>query len=82
MERVSFDIERKDIAEALHAEAAAQGRSIEAEVALLVERTYAPKARRNGNGETSIETLRRLGRGLEIEVTSRTAEPYEPPKLW
>lgn len=82
MERVSFEIERKDIAEALHAEAAAHGRSIEAEVASLVERTYAPKTQRNGEGETSIARLRRMGHGLELEVPSRTAETYEPPRLW
>lgn len=45
MERISFEIERQDVVEALHAQAEAHGRSVEAELAALVEETYGPPPR-------------------------------------
>lgn len=83
MERVTFYIERQDVVDALYARAAAVGRTVEAELASLVERTYAPGADAlEVKGENSIEKLIRIGRALDIQVPPRTAEPYEPPRLW
>ncbi len=89
MERVSFEIERQDVADALHAEAAAHGRSVEAELAALVEKTYAAKAaaRSAGSGENWVAELIALAReidlpdGIEPFIPRRTLEDFEPPKL-
>ena len=81
MERISFEIERQDIAEALHETAEAHGRTVEEELAALVEKTYLPKAGKPAVGENSIQKLIRLGRGLDLQVPPRAAEDYEPPRL-
>ena len=70
MERVSFEIERQDVADALHAEAEAHGRSIEAELAALVEQTYTRTKRKatsfyDGNW---VEDLIRLADGADLRL--------------
>ncbi len=89
MERISFDIERQDVADALHAEAASHGRSIEEEVAALVETTYAGKSKvaKTGRSDNWVRDLVQLATDLELEdgfdglIPIRTAENYQPPKL-
>ena len=58
--------------------AAANGRSLEAELRALLERTYAPTKR---DGENPIARLIRLGRGLNLEVPARRHEDIETPSL-
>lgn len=68
MERVSFEIDRDDVAAALHEEARANGRTVEAEIAALVERTYAPKSPRTKSGENWVEELIRLADGADLQI--------------
>ena len=58
--------------------AAANGRSLEAELRALLEKTYALPKR---DGESPIVRLIRLGRGLNLEVPERRQEEIEPPSL-
>ena len=89
MERISFEIERQDVAEALQAEAAAHGRSVADEVAALVEQTYAGKAAKatpadDGNWVAELVELGKkigLENGIEEFIPKRTPENYVPPKL-
>ncbi len=80
MERVSFEIERQDVAEALHAQAEAQGRSVEAELAALVEQTYAPATARQ-DSRARIDRLIRLGKGLDFEPPPRQTFIVDEPEL-
>ncbi len=89
MERISFDIARQDVADALHAEAASHGRSIEQEVAALVETTYAGKSKvaKSRKRDNWVRDLVQLAKELDLEdgfdglIPARTAENYHPPKL-
>jgi len=88
MERVSFEIERQDVADALHAEAEARGRSVEAELAALVERTYAAnpptKPFRDGNWVAGLVALAKeidLPGGIQPMIPQRLCEDFEPPSL-
>jgi plasmid stability protein len=89
MERISFEIERQDIAEALQADAAAHGRTIADEVAALVEQTYAEKAARPKPADDNnwvaelVELGKKIGleNGIEEFIPKRTLENYVPPKL-
>ena len=67
MERLSFEIERPDVAEALHAQAEAHGRSVEAEVAALVEEVFAPKGVKHDEGRARIERLIQIARGVGFD---------------
>ena len=79
MERVSFEIARQDVADALHAQAEAAGRSVEAELAALVEQTYAPT---DAIAEESpIKRLFRLGRGLNFAPPPRQTFLVDEPEL-
>lgn len=80
MERISVEIERRDVADALHASAEAAGRSVEAELAALVEHTYAPTtsdaASKDGNW---VEELVTLANGADLRIPqSRTFVRYAP----
>ena len=89
MEKVSFEIEREDVAEALHAEAEAHGRSVEEELAALVEKTYAPAGGAKGRGPNDdwVRELAQLakdldlGDGFEGLIPERTSETYRPVEL-
>ena len=89
MERVSFEIERQDVADGLHAEAASHGRSVEEEVAALVEKTYAGKSEqaRFHSDANWVQELIDLAKGLDLPdgieslIPPRMPENYEPPKL-
>ena len=89
MERISFEIERQDVADALQAEAAAHGRSVADEVAALVVQTYAGKAAKAESADDVnwvtelVELGKKLGleNGIEEFIPKRTAENYVPPKL-
>ena len=87
MERVSFEIERQEVADALHAEAAAHGRSVADELADLVERTYTPGSSRRlphfpaglepMPGENFVDHITRISRpGFEFEI-ERDRMPHE-----
>jgi plasmid stability protein len=89
VERVSFEIERQEVADALHAEAAAHGRSVAAEVAALVEKGLAGKvklAKSSAEGNW-VQELIELGKGLDLPggieslIPHRLPENYEPPEL-
>ena len=77
MERVSFEIERQDVAEALYAQADAAGHSVQAELADLVERTYAPVLPH----VPDINRLIELGRGLDFEPPARQTFIVDEPEL-
>jgi plasmid stability protein len=93
MERINFEIERRDVTDALRAEASAHGRSVTDEVAALVERTYAGKAPKQVPQQASakegdwVTELLELGKkiglenGIETFIPKRLAENYAPPKL-
>ena len=87
MERVSFEIDRQDVVDALQADAAAHGRSVADEVAALVEHTYAGKAKRSSGDDNWVRELVELATELNLEdgferfIPARAAENYEPPKL-
>jgi plasmid stability protein len=89
MERISFEIERQDVVDALQAEAIAHGRSVAAEVAALVEQTYVNKSKRanalgKGNWVRELVELAKeldLKDGLDGLIPLRTVENYVPPKL-
>ena len=70
MEWVSFEIERQEVADALHAEAEARGRSVEAELAALVEQTYAPALRKSGSlpDDDWVAELIRVGGGVGLRL--------------
>ncbi len=88
MERVSIDIERAEIYDALRADAAAHGRSVAEEVATLIEKTYAAKvASRSDDGSNWVRELIDIAKradlvgGIGPLIPPRTAEAYEPPRL-
>lgn len=89
MERINFEIDRQDVADALRAEALAHGRSVADEVAALVEQTYAGKGPKQTGigGDDWVAELVELGKkiglenGIEALIPRREAEPYIPPKL-
>jgi len=54
------------------------GRSLEAELRVLLEKTYAPHT---PSGESSIERLLRLGKGLELQIPAREVENLDWPAL-
>jgi plasmid stability protein len=88
MERVSFNIEREEFAEALHAEAAAHGRSVSEEALALVEQGLAGKVRRVPSDDSKdwarfLDLGRRLNleNGLDDLIPPRTPENYTPPEL-
>lgn len=80
MERVSFDIERQDVSDALHAQAHAAGRTVEAELAALVEQTYATKPdNKEQSSENWVEELIRIGGGVDLRIPrSRAFVRYAP----
>ncbi|WP_420605185.1 hypothetical protein [Novosphingopyxis sp.] len=89
MERVTFDIERPEVAKALHAIADVRGRSIQDELSALVEKTYAPKTRTDPEGPSDnwVRELIAIARtidlpdGLDPYLPERRAEDYTPIKL-
>lgn len=77
MERVSIEIDRA-VAEALQAEADARGRTVEAELAALVERIYARPIAEAG-GENWVDELIRLADGADLRIPrSRTFTRHAP----
>jgi plasmid stability protein len=82
MERISFDIDRQEVADALHARAEAHGRSVEDEVAAIVEQSVAPKpVRDKAASRARIERLVALGRGLEFDIPPRQTFAVDQPEL-
>ena len=88
MERVSFDIDRAEVYDALRAEAAAHGRSVSEEVATLVKKTYAAKVAVKSNDDDNwVADLVALAKkidlpnGLDPYLPPRRREDFEPPKL-
>jgi plasmid stability protein len=72
MDRISFDIGRKEVADALYAQAEAHGRSVGDEVAAIVEQSVAPKpVHDKATSRARIERLVALGRGLDFEIPRR-----------
>ena len=67
MERVSFDIERQEVAEALHQSAEAHGRSVAEELAALVEQTYVPPKAKPANTNW-IRELVDIANGAELKM--------------
>ena len=80
MERISFEIERQDVAETLRGTAEARGRSVEAELAALVERIYAPAPRKaKADAENWIEELAKIADGADLRIPeSRSFIRYAP----
>lgn len=79
VERVSFEIDRDDVAAALHEQARANGRTVEAEIAALVERTYAPKTRPTTGDANWVEELIRMADGADLSIPqSRAFIRYAP----
>lgn len=70
MERVSFNIEREELVEALHAEAAAHGRSVEEEALALVEQGLAGKVKTKSAATEGnwVQELIELAGGPELRV--------------
>lgn len=89
MERVSFEIERQDVADALHAQANAHGRTIEAELAALVEQTYGHETQfaKPGDGGNWVQELIDIAKQIDLEqgidpyLAPRSSEGYEPVRL-
>jgi plasmid stability protein len=81
LDHYRVNVPDESVKEVLRETAEAHGRTVEEELSALVEKTYVPKARKAGTGESSIQKLIRLGRGLDVQVPPRTAEDYEPPQL-
>ena len=89
MERVSFDIERQDVADALHAQADAHGRTVEAELAALVERTYGRQSRAAAapQDDNWVQELLDLAKKIDLPdglgpyLPRRITEAYKPIKL-
>ena len=81
MERVSFDISRHDLADALPEQARANGRSVEEELAALVERTYAQPAPRaiRESGESWVDELIRIADGANLQIPDRRAGMRSAP---
>ena len=74
MERVSFEIEREDVADALREQAAAHGRTLEQEVAAVVAKAVAPAS-------TLVDRLIAIsGDHNEIYLPSR--DPIEPADVF
>ena len=67
--------------EALRESASAHGRSVEEELAALVEKTYVPKTGKAETGESSIQRLIRLGRGIDFEPPPRQSFRVDEPEL-
>lgn len=79
MERVSFDIERQEIADALHAEADARGHTVQAELSALVERVYGRTAPAATEAEADwVAELIDIARQLDLDDG---IEPYMPPRI-
>ena len=70
-----------EVKNAARLEAARNGRSMEAELRALLERTYAGAGKGAKLQESSIQKLIRLGRGLDLQVPERAPEDYRPPEL-
>lgn len=70
MERVSFEIERQDVADALHAKAEAQGHSVAAEVASLVEQVYGAPTTAEAS-RARIERLAQSAGGIDFQPPPR-----------
>jgi antitoxin FitA len=68
-------------------EAAKNGRSMEAELRALLERTYAPAAQDRGewlrslSGKEAIAHLIRVAGGIGLDIPERQAEDIEWPEL-
>lgn len=67
MERVSFDIDRADVADALREQAAAHGRTVEQEVSVVVANSVASKT-------TLVDRL--------IAIVGDDNEMYLPSRDW
>ena len=93
MERISFDIEREDVMEALYTQAEARGRSVEAELAALVEDVYGPSSRGALKrppgyppgmeplpGENFVDHIVRISRpGFDLEIEPRAVFETRDP---
>jgi plasmid stability protein len=81
VDRYDVHIRDSSVSEVLRETAEAHGRSVEEELSALVEKTYIPKAKKAVTGESSIQRLIRLGRGIEFEPPPRQAFVTDNPEL-
>ena len=80
MERISFELERQDVAEALRGAAETHGRSVEAELAALVERTYAPASAKAASPvDNWVDELIKIADGADLGIPeTRNFARYAP----
>lgn len=80
MDHYRINIRDNSVNEALRDAASEHGRSVEEELAALVEKTYVatPKKSKKGNGDW-VNELIKLGRGLDLQIPeSRSFVRYAP----